>query len=146
MRTSGLSVRRTRGERAVRSPVTFADNMKYELTKHEKRMISREHSYRNERAGAGVFALLTGLPLLFYAIVIAYYRLRFPETPNHVPIHWEVFRNSGLPSLLFFFFAYRAQTKLWMIEHLKHHITEEIRSSEPPASPRTRSPEWPREP
>ena len=105
--------------------------MKQELTKREKRMVSLERSYRNERTGAGAFALLTGLPLLGYAVVIAYYRLRFPEASTSIPIHWEVFRNSGLPFMVSFLLAYRAQTKLWMIEHLKHHISEDNKTSEP---------------
>jgi hypothetical protein len=97
---------------------TIVANMKPELTRRERRMVSLERSYRNERAGAGAVALLTGLPPLAYAIVIAYYRVRLPEASASLPIHWEVFRYSGLPFMVSFFLAYRAQTKLWMIKHL----------------------------
>ena len=97
-------------------------------------MLSLERSYRNERAGAGALALITGLPLLAYAVMIAYYRLRYPEASVSVPVNWDIFRNSGLFFMVPFFVAYRAQTKLWMIEHLKHHITEKGKPSEPAGS------------
>ncbi|MFA5344580.1 MAG: hypothetical protein WC381_11555 [Kiritimatiellia bacterium] len=108
--------------------------MKYELTKREKQMLSLERSYRNERAGAGAFALITGVPLLVYAIFILYYRLRFPEAATLVPINWDIFRNAGLYFMIPFFLAYRAHTKLQMIEHLKHHISEKDKNSEPASS------------
>ena len=93
-------------------------------------MLALERSYRNERAGGGLLAILTGLPLLVCALIIANSRFRFPRSSYDIPINWDYFLHFGFLFIVFLFLAYRAHTKLQMIKHLKHHVEDESITSE----------------
>ena len=93
-------------------------------------MIALERSYRNERAGGAFLAALSGLPILFCALIIADSRIRFPASPYDIPINMDFFSRYGFLFMVFIFLAYRAHTKLRMIKHLKHHVEDESITSE----------------
>ena len=101
-----------------------------ELTNRELKLIERENSYRAERTGCAAFAVLFGLPFAFLVFVAAKCWLdAFPDNQHIFSEVWGDYDFSRLygSALLFMvllFLAYRAQSKLTLIKHLKHHMSE----------------------
>lgn len=101
-----------------------------QLTQAERKMISLESSYRVQRNCCTMISVFCVLPLLF-AIGVAL--VSFLRSPGHIEIIIRVILQTDWGSLapmlnillVFCFLAYRAQAKLTLIAHLKHHAGTE---------------------
>lgn len=91
-------------------------------------LVSRERSYRIERAGCGTFALVCSTPFVYGASAFGYTWWMWP--PGHEgelwklveTFDWSTMSNPALMFMILFFFAYRAHSKLTLIRHIKHHL------------------------
>jgi len=113
-----------------------------QLTQSERKLIGMETSYRVQRNCCTIFSVFCVLPLFFG---IGYTILGLLRFRDHIDIlmrvmleaDWGSLWGSLFPMLtillVFCFFAYRAQSKLTLIAHLKHHL--ETERSEPVAAP-----------
>ncbi len=108
--------------------------MTISIAKEEASLLKLERSYRNERLGAGILAAFTGLPLILFSILqlqIGYMSAR--DIPSDVKHRIEIPINSRQQTanysstvlfMIFFFFAYRAHSRLTLIKHIKYHQTQ----------------------
>ena len=100
--------------------------MKPYIEEKEDRLLALERSYRNQRIGAGFLAAFIGFALLcLFVLDYANQKTISPSPDIHAEIPIPVFWSFAL----WFFFAYRAQTKLTLIRHIKH-LRKKERSEE----------------
>ncbi len=108
------------------------------LTYAERKLINLENSYRVERTTFTLLSVLSALPLLegIGATILGLFRFR-NDLGILRDLMLEADWNSLFPALcillLFCFLAYRAQSKLTLINYLKRHL--ETQGCEPIAVP-----------
>ncbi len=98
------------------------------LTTTEQKLCSKEHSYRAERALFGTLAAVSGImyPFLIWSITRTWWA-SFPDKQSQfwgilTQLDWQGMAPGALLFLVFFFLAYRAQSKLSLIKHLESHL------------------------
>jgi len=101
-----------------------------QLTLSEKKLFSLETSYRVQRACCTTFAVFCALPLLFGFGLIAVSLVRGHShidilTREMLDTDWSPMFPNLTTLLLFCFLGYRADSKLAIIAHLKHHLESE---------------------
>jgi len=95
--------------------------MENAIDRSEEKLLGLERSYRNERKGASFLAVMTGIPLIMKALHI------FPSEVFARQVETGPFPayKMALITMLWIFLAYRAHSKLTLIQCIKYHKEKE---------------------
>ena len=97
------------------------------LTKEEQALCLKEHSYRVARACFGTLAFVSGIiyPYFIWSIVTTWMSMPAGRKGEFWSVlqslNWQGIFSSSSIFVVFFFLAYRANSRLVLIRHLEFH-------------------------